>query len=103
MRPIDGEALYNKACDLEAKALSHLHEIINDETDIEECMRWSAILAERIAFKHDVLDACTIEPERLKGKWIDKEGGIATCSVCGDRWGVYTVMKYCPNCGAIMK
>ena len=36
------------------------------------------------------------------GRWTDKDGGIATCSVCGDRWGVWSVMKYCPNCGARM-
>ena len=36
------------------------------------------------------------------GRWKDKDGGIATCSVCGDRWGVWSVMKYCPNCGARM-
>ena len=36
------------------------------------------------------------------GRWTDKDGGIATCSVCGDRWGVWSVMKYCPNCGAKM-
>lgn len=38
----------------------------------------------------------------VHGHWIDKDGGIATCSVCGDRWGVWSVMKYCPNCGAKM-
>ena len=37
------------------------------------------------------------------GKWIDCDGGIATCSACGDRWGVYGVMKFCPNCGAEME
>lgn len=36
------------------------------------------------------------------GEWTDKDGGIATCSVCGDRWGVWSVMKYCPSCGARM-
>lgn len=40
--------------------------------------------------------------ERKKGKWINCDGGIATCSVCGDRWGVYGVMNFCPNCGAEM-
>lgn len=44
----------------------------------------------------------TIEPQRT-GKWIDCDGGIATCSACGDRWGVYGVMKFCPNCGAKME
>lgn len=38
----------------------------------------------------------------VHGEWTDKDGGIATCSVCGDRWGVWNVMKYCPNCGARM-
>ena len=38
----------------------------------------------------------------VHGRWTDKDGGIATCSVCGDRWGVWSVMKYCPNCGARM-
>jgi len=36
------------------------------------------------------------------GRWTDKDGGIATCSVCGDRWGVWSVMQYCPSCGAKM-
>jgi len=36
------------------------------------------------------------------GRWTDKDGGIATCSVCGDRWGVWSVMQYCPSCGARM-
>ena len=44
----------------------------------------------------------TIE-ERKKGKWINKDGGLATCSACGDRWGVWSVMNYCPNCGADMR
>lgn len=43
------------------------------------------------------------EPERKKGKWIDKDGGLATCSECGDRWGVWSVMNYCPSCGADMR
>lgn len=38
-----------------------------------------------------------------RGEWIDKDGGLATCSVCGDRWGVWSVMNYCPSCGARMK
>ena len=37
-----------------------------------------------------------------RGRWIDKDGGIATCSECGERWGVWSVMNYCPNCGARM-
>jgi len=48
-------------------------------------------------------DAPTVEAVPVRhGRWKDKDGGIATCSVCGDRWGVWSVMKYCPNCGARM-
>lgn len=49
-----------------------------------------------------VCDAPTIAPVR-KGKWIDKHAGIATCSECGDRWGVHSMMKFCPSCGAKME
>ena len=34
--------------------------------------------------------------------WIDKNGSIASCSMCKDRWGVWSVMNYCPSCGARM-
>ena len=47
-------------------------------------------------------EASTIEPQRKKGKWINCNGCFATCSVCGDRWGAYGVMNFCPNCGAEM-
>jgi predicted RNA-binding Zn-ribbon protein involved in translation (DUF1610 family) len=48
-------------------------------------------------------DAPTVDAVSVvHGRWKDKDGGIATCSVCGDRWGVWSVMKYCPNCGARM-
>lgn len=54
-----------------------------------------------------IKDAPTIEssaqPERKRGKWINKDGGLATCSACGERWGVWSVMNYCPNCGAHME
>ena len=66
-RLIDGDALYEKACDLEAQALDYAVKISNDEEKREEWLRWSAILAERTAFKHDVYDAPTIEPEP---RWI---------------------------------
>ena len=39
---------------------------------------------------------------RKKGEWINKNGGLANCSICGERWGAWDVMNYCPNCGAKM-
>lgn len=53
-------------------------------------------------FLCDGIEECEdAEPER-KGRWIDKDGGLATCSECGDRWGVWSVMNFCPNCGCAM-
>lgn len=67
MRLIDADALYERACELEAQALEYVGKIIHDDEKIEEWRKWSAILNERTAFKHDVYDAPTIDPER---KWI---------------------------------
>ena len=63
MSLINREVLYEKACDLEAQALAYVGKIVNDETKIEEWKIWSAILAERTAFKHDIFDAPEVEPE----------------------------------------
>ena len=67
MSLINREVQYKKACDLEAQALAYVGKIANDETRTEEWRIWSAILAERTAFKHDVFDAPEVKPEP---KWI---------------------------------
>ena len=45
------------------------------------------------------------QPERKKGKWIDKSGGIDGawnyCSVCGEQ--AIDLFDFCPNCGADMR
>lgn len=64
MSLIDREALYEKACDLEAQALSYVGKIVNDKTRTEEWRIWSVVLAERTAFKHDVFDAPEAQPEQ---------------------------------------
>ena len=42
---------------------------------------------------------------RMKGKWIDKSGGIEGawnyCSVCGEQ--AIDLYDFCPNCGADMR
>ena len=104
MRLIDADVLYERACELEAQALEYVGKIIHDDEKIEEWRKWSAILNERTAFKHDVYDAPTIE-ERKKGKWIDKSGDIEGawnyCSVCGEQ--AIDLYDFCPNCGADMR
>lgn len=113
MSLIKREALYEKACDLEAQALSALSyvgKIANDEIKIEEWRIWSAILTERTAFKHDVFDAPDAKPERT-GKWIKEKsrGQLYQCSACGNYLDFRGVnagrgsANYCPNCGARME
>ena len=48
---------------------------------------------------HDLPSA---QPERKKGRWIDKSGGIDGawnyCSVCGEQ--AIDLFDFCPNCGS---
>ena len=47
----------------------------------------------------------SVQPERKKGEWIDKSGGIDGawnyCSVCGEQ--AIDLFDFCPNCGADMR
>lgn len=73
MRLIDADALYEKAASLEAQALNYVEKLMGRNGDMAstERMIWTAILAERTAFKHDVFDAPTIK----RGRWvIEMEG-----------------------------
>lgn len=115
MRAVDGETLYERACDLEAQALAYVGKIANDESKIEEWKIWSAILAERTTFKHDVFDAPTIEPERKMGKWNFIGYQMFECTECGtcytqNQFHQMRVMlndpefpNFCPKCGADMR
>lgn len=63
MRLIDADALYERATTLEAQALNYVGKLIErdgDEPSVEWKI-WSAILAERTAFKHDLMDAPTVD------------------------------------------
>ena len=89
MSLINREALYEKARDLEAQALSYVAKIANDKTKIEEWKIWSAILIERTGFKHDIFDA----PEELPSAQPDNscngckyenadDGVLVPCGFC---------------------
>lgn len=124
MRLIDADALYGKARDLEAQALTYIGENGNNEKTLEDLRIWSAVLAERTAFKHDVFDAPTIEPEpsqvardiatiienekdmrvigeRKKGRKINQHQYPAKwiCSECGAKHFNFDD-NFCSNCGA---
>ena len=110
MRPIDADALKDRL-----QALSY------DDWNQGVSTMWANAYAECADM---VEDMPTIEPERKKGKWIEKdvaciddelddrnvidEWQSAKCSVCG-KWHttpyLYSFKKYayCPNCGADMR
>ena len=57
-------------------------------------------------FKEYIKKLPSAQPERKKGKWINRSLNILypeweryTCSVCGEHSNRY---DYCPNCGAKM-
>ena len=72
MRLIDADALYEKAASLEAQALNYVEKLMErDGREVSTEFRiWSAILAERTAFKHDVFDAPTIKKSELVIAWM---------------------------------
>lgn len=57
---IDKRVLYKQTAELEAQALAMVEKTMHDE-DPTEWRRWSAVLTERTAFKHDIADAPTVE------------------------------------------
>lgn len=65
MRLIDADALYEKTAEWEAKALAMLERTINDE-DTDDWKKWTLILQERSAFKHDIADAPTIDADSIE-------------------------------------
>lgn len=62
---IDKEKLYERTAEWESQALNQVQKLMHrdDEEGKAEWRRWSAILNERTAFKHDVTDA----PVVIKG------------------------------------
>ena len=66
MRLIDADALYERTAEWEAQAL-HMCDVTMNDEDKTEWRKWSAVLAERSAFKYDIADAPIIEPEQ---HWI---------------------------------
>lgn len=60
MRLINAQPLYERFCDLEGGAMRHVSELYDKGKELDFKM-WSAILAERTAYKHDIIDAPTID------------------------------------------
>lgn len=91
-RLIDGNALYEKTAEWEASALAYIEKLNRtpleemDEDEKAEWHRWTAILGERSAFKHDVADAPTIDAVE-----------VVRCKDCRFHEQEEHGMVYCPN------
>ena len=115
-RYIDANALYERTAEWEASALAYIEELNRtplgemDEDEKAEWRRWTAILGERSAFKHDVADAPTADVrENVHAHWdrveMKKGEWRHTCSKCKATWGSEDGeldFNFCPNCGAEM-
>lgn len=111
---ISRQALYEKTAEWEAQAL-HMVEVYLHDEDMTEWRKWSAILKERTAFKHDVADAPSAErhgqwlvcnildyAERPTGRKVDM---CSECKCLSPEWRLPLerhTWNYCPNCGSRM-
>lgn len=67
---ISRRALYEKTAEWEAKAAKMVKATMYDD-DLTEWRKWSAILAERTAFKYDVADAPSVATEYPED-WVER-------------------------------
>lgn len=87
MRLVDADALLNDICE-------SLNQMTNIGIAVDGEWLWGKL--------NDALDnAPTIEPQRIKGKWINN----CRCSVCGysDKNYSDAPNNFCPVCGADMR
>ena len=90
--------LYEKTAEWEAQAL-HMVELHMRDDDKSEWRKWSTVLAERSAFKHDVADAPAVPQEMSAREYIREyrrmcdfyfgkpstDGGVRGCGDCPGR------------------
>lgn len=99
MRPIDAEALYERVCNLETEALDHIRKIVARDGGkaSTDWKIWSAILAERTAFKHDVFDAQTVEDLPSVEPDVQTEHNMGYCERCKHQYQEYDEYP-CSDC-----
>lgn len=113
---ISRKSLYEKLARLEASARE---DVLDAGVDSKHHLRLVAVLCERTAIKHMIMDEPDATDDRRTGHWeYDENGydwgiGAWRCSECGCkndnlRGGknmhpsVYAGSKYCPHCGVRM-
>lgn len=83
---------------------SHYDHEIGDEV-YNDILEVDAILKCNKEIRIALASLPSAQPERKKGEWIDKSGGVEGawnyCSVCGEQ--AIDLYDFCPNCGADMR
>ena len=109
MRAIDADALYEKTAEWEAQAEAQIEKLISKPVEemtsheYAEWKRWTYIMNERTAFKHDIADAPTIEAEPKKPvRWIKNGDRYCECPVCHHEGNISGHDNYCWYCGEHM-
>lgn len=69
---ISRRELYEKTAEWESKAAKMVKATMYDD-DLREWRKWSIILAERTAFKYDVMDAPSVTKENIQKYLSDLE------------------------------
>ena len=94
MRPIDADALKNKAQKISTEAWK-MNLVAKVETTLNQFIDWIE--------EQPTIDAVPVR----HGKWITEEGvpGVAVCSNCGHeiRGMRCQYTRYCEECGAYMR
>ena len=75
-----------------------------EEQNCEGHVAWSAEAVYSDAMEGALLDLPSAQPERIRGRWIEKPHvhGVAYCSLCD--YELHTNdTNFCPNCGADMR
>lgn len=126
---IDRQAVINEMKDMYTAAEEWAEGAHDDDTKAraESCMATNVELKLRIeklpsvqpeSSEYEELDfvkeheripvTLTVQPQRMRGRWIKLYEGNYKCSECGDWWGnddndMVENFHYCPNCGADMR
>lgn len=104
MRTIDADALTASLKESADRCRDWIQECINIKDDVTLRVAEQSLLTFSECYLR-IKKMPTVEPQRMRGRWIDKsegriEGAWPYCSVCDDM----SVERYdfCPNCGAWM-
>lgn len=107
MRTIDADALTASLKESADRCRDWIQECINIKDDVTQRLAEQSLLTFSECYLR-IKKMPTVEPQRMRGKWVKLYEGNYKCSECGDWWGnddndMVENFHYCPNCGAWME